>query len=82
MTQGVSLDFAEAMGWSKLAAGKGHADAQVVLGFMYHIGQWGPQNYVDTVRWSRLAEEQDKASAQCKYAIGQGMPQDRADAVR
>jgi len=61
-------------------AGKGDAEAQLVLGSMHEIGLGVPQNYMEAIKWYRLAAEQGNAKAQLKlgsmYDIGLGVPQD------
>jgi uncharacterized protein len=47
-----------------LAANQGYALAQYGLGFMYTNGQGVPQDYVEAVKWYRLAAEQGHAVAQ------------------
>ena len=62
----------------------GHANAQVNLGIMYDIGRGVPQDYVEAVRWFRLAADQGHASAQVNLGVrcqtGQGVPQDYVQA--
>ena len=47
-------DFEE----TKLLAEQGNATAQYNLGVMYHGGGGVPENYVEAVKWYRLAAEQ------------------------
>ena len=65
-------------------AQQGNAEAQNLLGFMYHKGQGVPQNDAEAVRWFRKAAEQGEAGAQnllgIMYALGQGVPQDQVAA--
>jgi len=73
-------------------AEQGHAPAQRSLAWMYrqgegtHKGAYVPQNYVEAVRWYRLAAEQGYAPAQLElgemYYHGQGVAQDYFEAVR
>ena len=64
----------------------GDAAAQVQLGFMYAEGLGVAQDYLEAVRWTRLAVEQGNPRAQnnlgASYAFGFGVPQDDAEAVR
>ena len=64
----------------------GVPSAQFSLGFRYNTGQGVPQDYVEAVRWYRLAADQGYATAQANlgvmYADGQGVPQDYVEAVR
>jgi TPR repeat protein len=41
--------------WYRLAAYQGQANAQNALGVMYQNGEGVPQDYVEAVRWYRLA---------------------------
>ena len=71
--------------WRPLAE-QGDGEAQYRLGDMYLSGEGVPQDYVEAVRWFRLAAEQGYAEAQDKlgamYMDGQGVPQDYAEAAR
>ena len=62
------------------------ADAQYNLGNMYYMGQGGPQDYAEAMKWWRLAADQGVADAQYKlgkmYRNGEGVPQDYAEAVK
>ena len=48
--QGVEKNLEEAFGWYKLAAEKGHADAQYRLGLMYYNGREVKRKYPATIR--------------------------------
>jgi len=78
--QGVPLDYAQALFWSRKAAAQGNADAQINLGNMYYYGQGVPQDYAQAVYWYRKAAEPGNALAQFSlgymYAKGHGVPQD------
>lgn len=50
-------DLAEATHWYRLAAAKGHADSQYDLGFMLLLGEGGPKNIEEGVRWLERAGE-------------------------
>ena len=67
-------------------AQKGDASSQNSLGLMYGNGQGVPQNYVQSMKWYRLAADQGYASAQYNlglmYDKGQGVPQDYAQAAK
>ena len=88
----VCLDAAEKEQWSKAmpacikAAEQGDKVAQTMLGLMYGVGQGVAQDYVQAVRWYRLAAAQGEATAQFNlglmYSKGQGVVQDSAQAVR
>jgi TPR repeat protein len=53
---------------------------------MYVSGQGVPQDYVEAVKWYRLAAAQEMAEAQVMlglmYVGGQGVPQDYVEAVK
>jgi len=53
---------------------------------MYYNGQGVPQDYVQAVKWYRLAAEQGVANAQVNlgvmYVNGQGVPRDYVQAVK
>ena len=70
----------------KQQAQKGDAQAQKNLGNMYANGQGVPQDYVQAVKWYRLAADQGYASAQYNLGVmydnGQGVPQDYVQAVK
>ena len=67
------------------AAEQGNADAQSLLGLMYHEGKGVPQDHKQAFAWSRKAAEQGNADAQSllglMYFKGQGVPQDYKQAV-
>ena len=69
----------------RTAAGQGHAEAQVDLGFMYEKGYGVPQDYAEAVRWYRLSAKQGYALAQnnlgVMYGRGHGVPQDYVKAM-
>ena len=77
---------AEAVKRFRLAAERGHAFAQFVLGSSYDAGHGVPQDYAEAVRWYRLAAAQGNAFAQGglgrSYDVGHGVPQDYAEAQR
>ena len=67
-------------------AEQGAANAQNDLGVMYYNGEGVPQDYVEAVRWYRLAADQGFAVAQLNLGVmydrGRGVPQDYVEAVR
>ena len=71
---------------AKLAADRGEADAQSVLGFMYRFGLNVPQDYSEAAKWYRLSADQGYALAQNglgeMYAKGLGVSQDDEEAVK
>ena len=52
---------------------------------MYRLGRGIPQDFVEAVKWTRLAADQGDASAQFSlgvaYGVGEGVPQDDVEAV-
>ena len=76
----------EAVRWFRLAAEKGHAKAQGILGLCYHSGQGVAQDFAEAAKWLRKAAEQDDAIAQFSlgalHANGQGLPKDAAEAAQ
>ena len=83
---GVTQDYAAAVGWYRRAADRGDARGQANLGFMYRDGRSVPQNYEEAVRWFRRAAEQGDAHGQsdlgAMYRDGRGVAQDDDEAVR
>jgi TPR repeat protein len=81
-----SKNYAEAMRWYRLAAGRGNADAQVGVGNLYAMGLGVPQNYGEALRWYRLAADQGNSEAEDSlgffYLSGWGVPQDYAEGLR
>ena len=84
--RGVPQDYAKGMGWMRLAANKGLADAQNEIGILYQRG-WGiEQNEAEAVKWFRLAADQGLVLAQNNladtYVQGLGVPQDFGEALK
>ena len=73
-------DYATALKLYRPLADQGYAEAQFMLGLMYHGGQGVPQDYAQAVSWFRKAADQGYAYAQyglgVMYYYGQGVPQD------
>jgi TPR repeat protein len=71
--------------WLPLAQ-RGDVRAQGALGGLYADGRGVPQDYVEAVKWFRLAAAQGLAVAQYAlgmlYRNGQGVPQDAAEAAQ
>ncbi|MGZ3632866.1 MAG: Sel1-like repeat-containing protein kinase family protein [Parachlamydiaceae bacterium] len=57
------------------AASQGHAGAQYDLGYCYYNGQGVTQDYVEAVKYYRLAAEQRNADAQ--YMLGQAITKEK-----
>ncbi len=78
--EGVPQDDAEAVRWTRLAAGQGHAPAQYSLGLLYFRGRGVTGDDEAAARWYRAAAEQGHAPAQAAlsslYAYGAGVEED------
>ncbi len=72
--------------WIPLAANRGDARAQAILGYMYVKGLGVSQNYKTAVKWYTLAAEQGNAAAEHNlgfmYHQGQGVPRNYKTAVK
>ena len=70
----------------RTCAEQGDAEAQYQLGIMYAVGSGVPEDFVESVRWARLAAEQGHGGAQTslgvRYRYGRGVPEDDVEAVR
>src|SRR6516164_9750322 len=79
-------DYETALRLLRGPAEQGSAEAQLLLGFMYHDGEGEPQNYAEAARWLRKAAEQGNIAAQGAlggmYLDGLGVPKDPAQATR
>ena len=80
----VAQDVAQDINTLFERAQKGDAQAQYTLGLMYVSNRGYPQNYVQAVKWFRLAADQGDAVAQFNLGVmyddGQGVPQDDVQA--
>ena len=76
--------YAEAMQWATLAAGKGSADAQLLLGDIYLYGKGAEEDHVKAAGWYRKAAAKDHPRAQFVLAtllyFGDGVTQDFTEA--
>jgi len=67
-------------------AGAGDAEAQNLLGRMYHTGTGVPRDSAKAAKWYRKAAEQGHASAQYNlgdmYRIGEGVPKDDTEGFK
>jgi TPR repeat protein len=74
-------DHDAALHWFRVAAERGHAEAQVELAFLHDTGVGVPQDAAAATHWYGLAAEQGHAFAQCRYALrlaeGVGIERDR-----
>lgn len=88
--RGVALmkneEFADAVRAFRIAAEKGNAKAQFLLGACYYNGKGVERDVDEAVRWTRKAAEQGHVEAQCSlgctYADGNGVDKDMAEAAR
>ncbi len=83
---GIDCDISEAMYWYFRAANLGSADAQNQIGEIFKSGnELIHQNYDETLKWFRLAAEQDHVIAQCNlglmYSAGNGVEVDYSQAA-
>ena len=60
------LEYERAVGWYRIAAEQGHADAQYKLGDCYYYGDGVENDKEKAVQWYRKAAEQGHAEAQYK----------------
>ena len=79
----------EELDWYRLAAEGGYEEAQFLLGEMYAHGKGVGQDYVEAVKWYRLAAKRDTEAqrvAQTRlgelYTFGKGVAQDHKQAVK
>ena len=77
-------DYAGALAKWQPLADKGHAEAQMKLGWLYKNGQGVQKNEAEAVNWYRKAAEQGYDKAQFNlgvvYAYGKGVQQNEAEA--
>ena len=62
-------DYAAALNEFRPLAEQGDANAQAMLGGMYGSGRGVPRNYLESVKWGKLAAEQGNAEAQFNLAM-------------
>lgn len=83
---GVEDDKAEAVRLFRLAAERGHADAQNELATCLYEGNGVERNHPEALRWFRMAAEQGCAQAQFMlgvyYQNGEGVAKDSVEAMR
>jgi hypothetical protein len=81
-----SENFAEAMRWYLAAAGKGNAQAMLMLGDLYTDGRGVAKDPQEALRWYRAAAAKGNAEAMWRvgmaYLIGTAAPKDDAQGVR
>jgi TPR repeat protein len=78
--------YVEAMRWYRMAADRGHAQAQIMIGSLYADGHGVKQDYVEALRWFHKAADQGNSLAQNNigafYLSGWGVAQDYPEAMR
>jgi TPR repeat protein len=83
---GVNQDYEKSAYWCKLAAEKGHVEAQVRMGYMYYKGLGVTRDYAEAVRWYRKAAEAGHAMGMNNlgtlYESGLGLTKSYTEAVR
>ena len=86
MISAARLTVASELDSLKASAEQGDATAQLKLGYMYVKGEGVPQNYIEAVRWFRMAAEQGNVAGQfdlgLMYYAGAGVPQNNTVAAR
>ena len=79
-------DFERALEVWRPLAGRGNAEAQNMLGYMYRYGQGVTQNFEQAHHWYRLAADQGHVRAQnnlgAMYRQGLGVQQNYQEALR
>jgi TPR repeat protein len=85
--RGVAVDDVEALKWYRMAAEKGHASAQAILGVACQLGLGrAVRDTAEAAKWYRKAAEQNVATAQLQLgemlAKGEGVARDEVEAVR
>jgi ankyrin repeat protein len=81
----VRRDFVQAAALYRIAAERGHADAQYALGSLYRLGRGVDMDRDEALRWLRRAAENDQHEAQYALAMmleGNGVDGDGAQSSR
>jgi TPR repeat protein len=84
---GCAKDAARSLALARASAGKGSKYGQMILGYLYRLGEGGvAQDHATAVALCRLAAAQNYDQAQCNlgfmYDKGYGVAQDYAEALR
>ena len=83
--EGVPVDHAEGLRWTRLAAEQGDVTGQFNLGTFYAGGLGVERDYGQAAAWFRRAAEQDDAASRFNlgvlYARGLGVPRDDEEAL-
>jgi TPR repeat protein len=59
----------EALVWGLLAAQRGHAEAQLMVGRQYLRGEGAPRNLAEAERWLSLAAQKGQERAQAMLEV-------------
>lgn len=84
--KGVPQDYVEAEKWFRMAAEKGHAEAQRSLGFLFQTGMGVVQNFDEAIAWYQKSAEQGDMYGQ--YSLGEchehgfGVPENCKEAAK
>ncbi len=73
----LSKDYAGSVGLMRTLAGRGHLQAQYVLGYMYYYGLGVPRNEKKAIRWITTAAVRGHAKAREALALldkGESVP--------
>ncbi len=83
--QGVAVDHAKALHWTRLAAEQGDVTGQFNMGTIYAGGLGVERDYAVAADWFARAGEQDDAASRFNlgvlYARGLGVPKDDVEAL-
>ena len=82
---GVAVDYAEALRWTRRAAEQGDVTGQFNMGTIYAGGLGVERDYTEAAEWFARAAEQDDAASRFNlgvlYARGLGVPRDDEQAI-
>jgi len=76
----------EQISQARKMAGQGNAEAQLVLGSSYYLGEVVPKSDTEALKWFRRAAQQENADAQFSLGLmhyeGQGVPESDTEALK
>jgi TPR repeat protein len=76
-TNGVTKDYKEAYRWFKLAADKGYARGQCLLGILYFKGDGVAKDYSEAAKWfQKAAEEKSEGQVIDRFLKSMTCPSD------
>lgn len=85
-TVGIPRNSVEALKWYRQAAGNGHAQAQYLMGKIYHSGKEVPEDHSQAVKWWRKASEQGHPESQFNLGVmcfhGHGTHKDYVESAK